>query len=229
MSTRTVRPGRVTRKRKSRLPWLIWLAVIIAIVAWWALYQSRWFLVEHIRISGAHRVPVATVAQVAHINVGKPLMAVNPSAVIRDLTALPQVKAAKVERGWPHTVLITIVERAPIAAIAGKSGFRFVDNEGMLAGVGKTKPKTMWVVIGKPNTPAMKAAAQVIDGLPAKWKVGVAQATTPDSVIVTLGTGQQIVFGSSEQLSQKVKVAKALLVNRFKYINVSAPLNPTVK
>jgi len=229
MSTKTIRQGTVTRKRKSRLPWLAWLFVILAIIIWWALYQSRWFLVEHIKVSGAHRVPATKVSQIAHINLGKPLMSVDPGAVVQALKGVPQIKDARVERGWPHTVLITIVERAPVAYVLTKSGFNLVDEEGMPAGQVKVKPRKMWLVVAKPHSPAMKAAAQVAMGLPTQWKYGSVSAKSPEAVIVTLPSGAQINFGSSEQLGIKVKVAKALLANKFSQINVSSPMNPTVK
>ena len=229
MATKTIRRGTVTRKRKSRLPWLVWLFVILAVVAWWALYQSRWFLVEHIKVNGASRVPVATVTSLANVHVGKPLMSVNPSGIVQKLKDVPQIKDAKVERGWPHTVLITVIERSPVAVMATSKGFVLIDDEGMVAGTSPTKPKNLKVVVAKPNTSAMKAAAQVITGLPAKWKVSYVAAPSAESVTVVLTTGQKIFFGSGKDVAMKVKVAKALLANKFKTINVSAPMNPTVK
>lgn len=229
MSTKTIRQGSITRKRKSRMPWVLWLVIIGAIITWWVLYQSRWFLVEHIKVTGAHRVPVAKVTELADVNIGKPLMSVDSGAVTEALRKVPQIKDAQVERSWPHTVLIAVVERAPVAVVATKTGFDLVDEEGLLAGQVKVKPKQMWILVAKPNSPAMKAAAQVVVGLPASWKFGTVSATSPEAVVVTLPTGQQITFGSSEQLSTKIKVAKALLVNKFKNINVSSPMNPTVK
>ena len=40
------------------------------------------------------------------------------------------LKVALVERGWPHTLLITITERIPVAVAATAGGFNLIDDEG---------------------------------------------------------------------------------------------------
>ena len=229
MATKTVRQGVVTRKRKSRVPWIIWLLVILLIVGWWVLYQSRWFLVEDVKVAGAQRISTVQVTNLAKVHIGEPLVSVNPGAIEKALAEIPQIKKSHIERSWPHTVLIKITERAPVAAVQTKSGFDLVDDEGMLAGHVAVKPKQMRVIVGKPNTSAMKAASQVAIKLPTRWKVAKITAPTQDSVAITLSGGQIIFFGSGEQVDLKVRVASALLANRYKNINVSAPRSPVVK
>jgi cell division protein FtsQ len=229
MSTKTVRQGTVTRKRKSRVPWLVWLIIIVGVVAWWVLYQSRWFLIENVKVVGVKRVTVATVEELAHVRVGEPLISVNPGEIEHSLTSIPQIKSSHAERGWPHTVIISVTERMPVAAVKVARGFDLVDDEGMLAGHVAVKPSAMRVVVAKPNTPAMLSATQVLLALPAKWKVASISAPTQDSVVVALRSGETITFGSGEQVAMKVKVAVALLADHYRNINVSSPMRPTVK
>jgi len=229
MSGQTIRAGQAVRKRKSRLPWLLWLFGVGSIVIWWLLYHSSYFLIENVKVIGIHRLDKTTVMRLVHVNVGEPLMSVDSDAISKALVAIPQIKRVSVERGWPHSVLIRVVERAPVAVEATHPGFNLIDDEGMLAGHVNRQPPAMRIVTAKVNTPAMKSAVQIALALPINWKTKLIQATTTDSVVVELASGQHIVFGSGEQAVLKVKVAKALLLNKYHRINVSSPLSPTVR
>lgn len=229
MSSTTIRTGEVTRKRRSRLPWLLWLLGIVIVIVWWSLYQSRWFLIEDLKVVGTHRLDKARVSALANVRIGEPLISVNPGRISEKLNSIPQIKSARVERGWPHSVLITVTERSPVAVAKSKKGFKLIDDEGMLAGHIERRPKNMRLVDAKPNTPAMKAAVQIALAIPKKWHVATISAANSNSVIVRLTHGQRIAFGSGEQASLKVKVAGSLIINSYRNINVSAPLNPTVR
>ena len=229
MSSTTIRSGEVTRKRRSRLPWMFWLLGILLVIVWWALYQSRLFLIEDLKVVGTHRLDQAKVSKMANVQIGEPLISVNPGRISAKLGAIPQIKFARVERGWPHSVLITVTERSPVAVSKSKNGFNLIDDEGMLAGRTNRKPKNMRLVEAKPNTAAMKSAVQIAVAIPKKWKVATISAANSNSVIVHLTHGQSIAFGSGEQASLKIKVAGSLIINNYRHINVSAPLNPTVR
>jgi len=229
MSGTTIRTGEVVRKRRSRMPWLFWLIGIFIVVAWWALYQSRLFLIEDIKVVGTHRLSSERVMQMANVRLGEPLISANPKSVSQNLSNIPQIKSARVERGWPHSVLITVTERSPVALVKSGAGFNLIDDEGMLAGKTDHPPKKMRVISATPNTPAMKAAVQIALAIPAKWKVASISAANSNSVIVQLTRGQSIAFGSGDQAKLKIKVVGSLLINKYRHINVSSPLNPTVR
>lgn len=72
--------------------------------------------------------------------IGNSLMSINPGAITEQLQALPEIKVATVERGWPHAILITVTERTPIAVAATATGFNLIDSEGMNAGVVAAPP-----------------------------------------------------------------------------------------
>lgn len=229
MSGTTIRAGEVARKSRSRLPWLFWLIGIALIITWWALYQSRLFLIEDLKVLGTHRLDSAKVMQLADVHVGEPLISVNPQAISKKLSEIAQIKSVRVERGWPHSVLITVTERSPVAVVKSGSGFDLVDDAGMLAGKIDHKPRKMYVINANPNTQAMKAAVQVALAIPSRWKVATISATNSKGVIVELSKGQMIIFGTGDQVHLKIRVAGSLLANKYRHINVSSPLNPTVR
>lgn len=225
----TIRQGKPEIKRRSKAPWFFWLCAILAAVSWWLLYQSRYFLIDKVSVTGASRITPAHVATLAHVNVGQPLISVNPQQVTKDIAILPQVKSVTVERSWPHTVIIHVTERQPIAAARSATGFVLVDEQGTTAGIVTALPKGMRVIVADPDTHAMKEAVRVMVQLPSTWKVMGLSAPTQDSVTVTLVGGRTIVIGSSDNLEQKFKVAGVLIAKGYGWINVSAPDAPAVK
>ena len=227
--TQTIRQGAPNQVRHSKLPWAIWLVVILALVTWYVLFQSRWFLIEQVQVTGLKRLSTQKVLTLAQVRVGQPLMAANPNTLKSRISELPAVKRVVIERGWPHTLIIRVTERQAIAAVPSDGGFVLVDDEGQIAGGAKKRPAKKLLVYAKPETLAMKAALDVYLALPKRWKVLSVHAKTRDSVKVHLHHGIWITFGSNELIERKSLVANALLAKGYRTINVSAPEMPTAK
>jgi cell division protein FtsQ len=156
-------------------------------------------------------------------------MSINPAVISEQLQALPEIKVATVERGWPHAILITVTERTPIAVAATVSGYNLIDADGLNAGVVAAPPAGLLVIAAEPDSPAMTNAIQALAAIPAEWAITGLSAPTQDSVVATLGNGAVITLGSGERAADKVEVAQALMEKGFTVINVSAPDAPTVK
>ncbi|CAB4333687.1 unannotated protein [freshwater metagenome] len=226
--SQTVRPATPKKVRKSKMPWIIWLLVVIVVATWWSLYQSKWFIAQEVKISGNSRLTVEQIAAAAAIPIGNSLMSINTGTVTSQIVALPEIKSATVERGWPHSILITITERTPIAVAATAEGYNLIDSDGMNAGVVAAPPPGLLIISAQPDSPAMTSAIQALAAIPANWKLIGLRAVTQDSVIATLEGGVVITFGSGERASDKVDVAQALMEKGYTLINVSAPDAPTV-
>ena len=227
--SQTVRSATPKKKRKSKGPWLVWLLVILSAVAWWSLYQSKWFVAQEVTITGNSRLSTEQISAAAAVPIGNSLMSINPGAISQQLQALPEIKVATVERGWPHAILITVTERTPIAVAATASGFNLIDSEGMNAGVVAAPPAGLLVISAQPDSPAMTNAIQALAAIPAEWSITGLSAPTQDSVVATLGNGAVVTLGSGERAADKVEVAQALIEKGYTVINVSAPDAPTVK
>jgi len=227
--SQTVRSAAPKKKRKSKGPWLVWLLVILSVVTWWSLYQSKWFIAQEVTITGNSRLSAEQISAAAAVPIGNSLMSINPGAISEQLRALPEIKVATVERGWPHAILITVTERTPIAVAATATGFNLIDSEGMNAGVVAAPPAGLLVISAQPDSPAMTNAIQALAAIPAEWAITGLSAPTQDSVVATLGNGVVITLGSGERAADKVEVAQALMEKGYTVINVSAPDAPTVK
>ena len=228
--SQTVRTGTKQVQRRSMLPWFVWLMAIVAGVAWWLLYFSHWFVVTQITVLGAKRVPSDLVASVANNAINQPLIKIKLKEVQANVEQIAEVESASVERGWPHTVLVTIKERKPVAVAMSHGEYVLVDNLGFTAGPRLTDaPKGFTVIDGVASTPGMASAVAILKEIPKTWKIDWVSVRSQDSVVVHLKNGADITFGSGENAKQKVRVAQALLANKYKIIDVSAPDAPTVR
>lgn len=212
------------------LPWFVWLLAITVAVAWAVLYFSHWFVVTQITVLGAKRVPADQVAAVANSAINQPLIRVKLKDIQTSVEQIAEVETASVERGWPHTVLVTIKERKPIAVAMSHGRYVLVDNRGFAAGPKLSdRPKGYKVIDGVASTPGMASAVAILQEVPKTWKIDWIGVRSQDSVVVHLSNGADITFGSGENAKQKVRVAQALLANKYKVIDVSAPDAPTVR
>lgn len=226
--SQTVRSANPKNVRKSKAPWLIWLLLALAVSGWWSLYQSKWFIAQDVTVTGNSRLTVDQISLVAAVPIGNSLMSINTAAITAQLTALPEIKVATVERGWPHTILIKVTERTPIAVAATMSGFNLIDSEGHNAGVVAAPPAGLLVISAEPDSKAMLGAIDTLAAIPSQWQLIGLAAATQDNIVATLSSGAVITFGSGERAADKVEVAQALMDKGYSVINVSAPDAATV-
>lgn len=226
--SQTVRSANPKNIRKSKTPWLIWLILVLVVSGWWSLYQSKWFIAQGVTVTGNSRLTVEQVAAVAAVPIGNSLMSINTAAMTTELMALPEIKVATVERGWPHTILIKVTERTPIAVAATLSGFNLIDSAGQNAGVVAAPPAGLLVISAEPDSKAMLGAINALAAIPAQWQLIGLAASTQDNIVATLASGAVITFGSGERAADKVEVAQALMEKGYSVINVSAPDAATV-
>lgn len=226
--SQTVRSANPKNVRKSKIPWLIWLLLALAVSSWWSLYQSKWFIAQGVTVTGNSRLTVEQISAVAAVPIGNSLMSINTAAMTTQLMTLPEIKVATVERGWPHTILIKVTERTPIAVAATLSGFNLIDSEGHNAGVVAAPPPGLLVISAVPESKAMLGAIITLAAIPAQWQLIRLAAATQDNIVATLASGAVITFGSGERAEDKVEVAQALMEKGYSVINVSAPDAATV-
>jgi cell division protein FtsQ len=227
--SQTVRSAAPKKKPKSKAPWLVWLLLILSVVTWWSLYQSKWFIAQEVTITGNSRLSIEQISAAAAVPIGNSLMSINPAVISEQIEALPEIKVATVQRGWPHAILISVTERTPIAVAATASGYNLIDSDGMNAGVVAAPPEGLLVISAQPDSAAMTSAIQALAAIPADWAITGLSAATQDSVVANLANGVVVTFGSGERATEKVEVAQALIEKGFTVINVSAPDAPTVK
>ena len=214
--------------RKPKIPRAIWLILVIAVFVWWSLYLSKWFIAQEISVTGNERLTTEQISTLAEVPIGNSLMSIDTAAMASQLMSMPEIEVATVERGWPHTILIKVTERTPIAVAATASGFNLIDSQGHNAGVVAAPPAGLLIISAQPDSNAMLGAIKTLAAIPAQWQLIGLSAATQDSIVATLGSGAVITFGSSERAADKVEVAQAVMEKGYSVINVSAPDAATV-
>ncbi len=107
--TATVAPSITPRQARLVLALLLFAGIVAG--TYW-LYHSPYMTVHEVRVDGASQLPEAQVREIAGIE-GESAFRVDLRAAEERLLALPQVRAAHIEKhGWTGAT-ITIEERAP--------------------------------------------------------------------------------------------------------------------
>jgi cell division protein FtsQ len=209
------------------------LVVVVGGVGVWAAYFSQWFALRSIAVTGNTTVTKEEVVRRLALTPGEPLMRVDLDEATSRVEGIRVVASAHVDREFPHTLRVQLVERVPVAYVDRPDGAHLVDKTGVDFATIPTPPEgsaKLVVARAAPGDPATAAALAVLSQLPDELRVQVAQvdAKSEIEVSVTLGDGRVVVFGSSKEVPRKAQVALALLSQPAQTYNVSSPNNPAL-
>ena len=193
------------------------LVAVLGLLAW-LLWGSPVLAVSTVRVDGAGTLTAAEVVDVAGIDEGTPLLRVDVDAAEARVARLPQVADVEVTRGWPRSVVVTVVERVPVAVVEEEAGTRsLVDADGVLFDTVTGAPPAGVVPLDVadpgPDDRATRAALSALVALPVdvRGDVAGARATTPEDVTLTLRDGTTVLWGSDERARDKADALVALL------------------
>jgi cell division protein FtsQ len=85
------------------------------------LFHSPILSVSTIQVDGVANVEIGSALTSHRIGVGEPLIWTDVAGAASALAEDPWVESVSVERKWPTTVNVTVVERAPVAALGGEA------------------------------------------------------------------------------------------------------------
>lgn len=88
------------------------------------------FRVEEVMLEGRRNESSAQIMRALGISRGAPLLSVDLASARNRLEELPWIRVASVEREFPNTVRVRIVERRPLALWQRKNELVLVDDEG---------------------------------------------------------------------------------------------------
>jgi len=203
-------------------------AVLLTGLVTWLLLFSSVLAVRAVEVTGSRGDNAAAVRSIAAVPAGLPLARLDTDAVSDRLRALPQVESVTVERSWPSTVRIEVVERAPVAVVDVDGVQWLIDRLGMLFAQVTEPP------VGVPLLEVERAAAddrvtmaalEVVGALPAevRSRMVAVSAESPDSVVLQLAGGRTIIWGSAEDSDRKASVLSGVFDRPGSTIDVSSP------
>jgi cell division protein FtsQ len=191
-------------------------AVLLA-VGGWLVWAGPVLAVSTVRVDGVSILPAEQVREAAGIATGTPLLRVDVDAAEARVAALPQVASVEVTRGWPRTVVVTVVERVPVAVVGEPGRRSLVDAEGVLFDTVSGDPPAgvVQLVVDDPGPgdPATMAALTAIGTLPRGLldEVSGVAAPAPDDISIALADGTVVEWGSAEESPAKASALDALV------------------
>ena len=104
--------GRIPRPKINPGKALIVIGVVFALfLAGFILANSPLFAATDIQVKGSDHVEVETARALIEVPEGTTMFNVDEKAIYDSLKAIPWVKGVDVKREWPHTLVVTPVER----------------------------------------------------------------------------------------------------------------------
>ncbi|HUQ00255.1 MAG TPA: FtsQ-type POTRA domain-containing protein [Aeromicrobium sp.] len=216
------------------------LVVGLVAGAIWTVWFSTLLLVTEVDVEGMTTLKPAAVRAQAEVPMGLQLARVDTVDIETRVARMERIDGVDVRRRWPHTVLIRVKERMPIAWVVSDGRIRYVDRNGVDFRTVSTEPKKLVEIRIGTEEPldrqqALEAVTAVISFLRADARDVLAQVTyvsaaSQDSVTLRLTNQRTVVWGSAEHESEKAEVLRPLLkrVDASRY-DVSAPDLPTTK
>jgi cell division protein FtsQ len=173
------------------------------------------------------------VGAAAAVPQGTPLLQVDTDAVAERVATLRRVASARVQREYPSTLRITVVERVPLVVKDFPDGPHLYDKDGVDFVTGPPPPGLAYLDTDTPGPkdPATKAALQVLTSLPPEVAGQVSRIAAPSvaAITLTLIDGRTVVWGTNDRTEEKALKLAALLTQPGRTYDVSSPDLPTVK
>ncbi|MHB1171062.1 MAG: FtsQ-type POTRA domain-containing protein [Lacisediminihabitans sp.] len=228
------------RSRNRRLAWLTALGIVLALVGLVAVAVFSPILsLKTITVEGASRVSASEITAAVDGQLGTPLALVDFKRITKELARFPLIRSYVTETVPPSTLIVHIVERSPVGAIATSSGFTVVDPAGVVISRSDVRPPSLPLIdVGTASTKsaAYRAAVEVLLALPKSVlsQVDRVTAQTKDDVTFLLsGIGQRVVWGNSDRSALKARVLAALIAHQNPGVvveyDVSAPNDAVVR
>lgn len=206
------------RSRRRRL--LTWgsvatLSVLLLTVV--AVSLSPLMALTDIRVTGTVRLDPAAISQALERHRETPLALLDEGGIRSDLEEFALIRSYSLEVVPPHSLLVRIVERAPIGAVERGSSFDLVDAAGVVVESSRERPAGVPLIRAgeaSPEEAAFRSVAEVLEALPDELaaRVDVVTASTRDDVAFTIrDAGHRVVWGSAERSAYKTRVLEAAI------------------
>jgi cell division protein FtsQ len=214
---------------------VVWtVALVVAFVGLGLLlYFTPIMAARNVVITGLGSVTQDEIIAAAGVKQGTPLLQVNTDDVAERVATIRRVATARVQREYPSTLRITVVERVPVVVKDYPDGPHLFDKDGVDFATAPPPPNLAYLDTDNPgpSDPATKAALAVMTALPpdVAGQVARVSAQSVAAITLTLGDGREVVWGTTDRTEEKAQKLAALLTQPGHTYDVSSPDLPTVK
>ncbi|MGI5270804.1 cell division protein FtsQ/DivIB [Nonomuraea sp. CA-218870] len=218
----------------ARKIFLVLLTAGVVGTAAWLVFSSPVLGVRNVEIVGNVTLTPDAIRKVAAVPELHPLATVDLAQVEGRVRGIRQVASAKVDRVWPATLRIEVVEREPVAQIQAGGKVAVIDGTGAVIEVRDVAPPMLPVLqVARPaaGDPATMAALGVVRDLPSSLagRVRRVSATTGEDVTLGLSDGRTVIWGGLDRPEAKARILQSLLKREAEVYDVSSPDVVTLK
>ncbi|MGC5168269.1 cell division protein FtsQ/DivIB [Luteimicrobium sp. DT211] len=227
-------------RRWRRLGWTLLAVVLAGALVWLAFFSPVLATrADDVRVvGGGSLVDTAQVERIAAGADGVPLPRLDTVALRTRMLDVRGVKDVAIVRQWPHGLTVRVTPREPVAAVPDQGRYALLDGDGVRVATVRAVPKGVPVVtvpLDAADHRALDAVLAVLSALPEKLggQVTAVEASTQDTVELTLRKGVRVVWGSAQDSALKVRVLEALRgakqTKGASVFDVSAPTLPVTR
>jgi cell division protein FtsQ len=214
---------------------MVWTVVLVALFVGLGLllYFTPIMAARNVVITGLGAVTQDEVVAAAAVKQGTPLLQINTDDVAERVATIRRVGSARVQREYPSTLRITVVERLPIVVKDYPDGPHLFDRDGVDFATAPPPPNLPYLEADNPgpSDAPTKAALAVMTALRPEVAGQVARVSAPSvaAITLTLVDGREVVWGTTDRTEEKAQKLAALLTQPGHIYDVSSPDLPTVK
>jgi cell division protein FtsQ len=214
------------------LTWTVVLAVA-AVGLGLVLYLTPVMSARNLVIDGTQAVTRDEVVAAVAVSPGTPLLQIDTDKVADRVATIRRVATVRVQREYPSSLRVTILERVPVAVKDFPDGPHLYDHDGVDFATAPPPPGLPYFDVDNPGPtdPPTKAALQVLTALRPEvaGQVGRIAAPSVASITLTLADGRVVLWGTTDRTDEKAEKLAALLTQPGRTYDVSSPDLPTVK
>jgi len=234
----------VEKSVKPNLGGSIFFILLLLLVAY-ILIGSSFFEIQKVEVKGNKFYTTEKIKSLADIDLHKNIFKVNLSDASSRIRKLPMIREAKVERELPSGVIISVVEREPVAFLFTPQNFILIDEEGVYCRKGKVGEADLPIItdfdVGIPqegqaiHNQFLKIALEVIKSLPQGMNNTLSEINVDKNKKITIYTlaGIQCRMGFPDNLASKGNVLGQVLDKledrEIDYIDLSSADCPVIK
>jgi cell division protein FtsQ len=154
--------------RRARAVGVLVVAVVALSSPWWArsaLSRLAFFRVRRVEIEGVRYLAPSDVVKRLAVDTNASVWA-DLEPLVRRVEADPLVASARVERRLPGTLVVTVVEKVPVALVSARGGFKAYDRAGVALPVEPSRVAVDLPVLAARDTALLRLLGDVRDSAP---------------------------------------------------------------
>jgi len=235
------------RKANKHIFWQSFFFIFVVLLAAYVLLQSPIFTINDIYVLGNNSLSSDEIIKVSGIVTGMNIFKADLNNAASKIKAIPMIKAVKIVRKFPRTIVIEASERLPVALVLLEGRFIEVDEEGIYLFPGKAGTTGLPVITGGkllasgPGKPVkgteFEKALKVVAQLPVELRQNLSEVNVNNDERVTLYTldGTECKLGFAEDAGKKGNYILQVLQQlkhqgkKIEYVDFSIANSPVVK